>query len=515
MTSTRLRSIVVAGGGLKGWLAASYLRRLLGPGVAVTLVQAKAELLPPAVAAPPSILSTFRLLGIEESTVLRECGATFRCATRIEGPSSDGALLPFYGAPDAPVDLIGVPFFPVTGRGFSTVDFWKRSLCHGRRVPFQRTQPLLEAFFRDHLAPRARPDAPRHGAAPAFGYHLDTVGLVGVLRDRGTKLGVEFVAEAVGGVEHDERGRLTMLRTASGRCVPGDLFVDCTGPEGSIHRAAGGTRSAGPAHQRCDRFVAVELPVADREDVPTYSTVGAMEQGWRLSIPLADRVVSVLTFDSRYADARDAEAALLATMGESSGAEIGSGSVASGRSSDPWTNNCVAIGTAASAVDDFQGTQLLMLGFQLAGIVRHLSGTQDDAHRAGIYNREVVAMHDAIEDFITAHYLTVPTPDNAFWREVRAAATPSARLAARLEAFDQGITTNCSSAGDPSELFDARSYALLLSGMGREPRAYPPILDHLDLEPFAQLRREQALRATRLAAELPTHAQYLRGLVPV
>ena len=97
--STRgLRSVVVVGGGVTGWMAAATLARVLAPAsCAITVVEPDGAGPEGGQGALPNVRAFHGLLDIDERDFLRATRATFKLATRFREWSAPGAtfLHPF------------------------------------------------------------------------------------------------------------------------------------------------------------------------------------------------------------------------------------------------------------------------------------------------------------------------------------------------------------------------------------------------------------------------------------
>jgi hypothetical protein len=61
-------------------------------------------------------------------------------------------------------------------------------------------------------------------------------------------------------------------------------------------------------------------------------------------------------------------------------------------------------------------------------------------------------------------------------------------------------------------LFETRSFACILSGIGYQFRRSPPVLDLIDDAPAKKLMANVRSEIERVAAAMPSHYQYLRTL---
>src|SRR5579862_6202569 len=77
------KRVLIVGGGTAGWITAGYLARTLGAqardGVRITLVEsADIGILGVGEGTFPTIRRTLRRIGVDETTLVRECSASFK-----------------------------------------------------------------------------------------------------------------------------------------------------------------------------------------------------------------------------------------------------------------------------------------------------------------------------------------------------------------------------------------------------------------------------------------------------
>src|SRR3984893_8490624 len=77
------KRILIVGGGTAGWITAGYLARTLGAqvpdGVRITLMEsADIGILGVGEGTFPTIRKTLRRIGVDETTLIRECSASFK-----------------------------------------------------------------------------------------------------------------------------------------------------------------------------------------------------------------------------------------------------------------------------------------------------------------------------------------------------------------------------------------------------------------------------------------------------
>src|SRR5262245_12783761 len=81
---SRIKNVVILGGGTAGWMAACYLARYLQGSVKITLMEAPAiGKIGVGEATVPNLQKVFfDFLGLDESEWMRECNASFKTAVK-------------------------------------------------------------------------------------------------------------------------------------------------------------------------------------------------------------------------------------------------------------------------------------------------------------------------------------------------------------------------------------------------------------------------------------------------
>jgi tryptophan halogenase len=474
---SRPRQIVVVGRDADLWLTATSLRAALGPaGVDVTAVELPSRLGPSSVYATlPPLESLHARLGLDEAALLRATGGSFSLGYNLILP--DG--VPFFlahGAYGAAID--GADFFPFWvkarrfGLGASLEDFSPTAMAarHGRMlVPDEDT----ELFGRTDYA-----------------YHLPAIAYSGTLKNLARKLGVAVHESLKVGVEADG-GVIRSLTPGDGSTVTGDLFVDASGPDAVLHGELPGTvaedwRAFFP-FDRCltaigQRFQSVpgygELRLAKGSGTALIATQGAthvvhaFRSDWRGDAPAMSQ----------------AAAASGLTLDQPTGSAIGPAI-----RTEPWSGNCVAIGSSACALDP-----LLDAGLHIAqlGIVHLLSlvpaGADAAAERAE-YNRITRSLFERLRDFQAA--LLLPAGASAVPRELRH----------KIDTFQARGTI----APMEDETFSPDQWRALFVAQGIAPESWSPAIENVAPDRMKEDFRRILGFVRAKVTDQPTHDSYL------
>jgi tryptophan halogenase len=482
-----IRDIVVAGSGIVGWSAAALLKRRL-PGANVMLVGA----VPPPEAigewAPsslPSITGFHGDLGLAEADVLAATGASFRLGALFEGWS---AGLPPY-----------VHAYGEYGRALGTTPFhlhWARLARAGEAPAFDSHSPgaMLGRAGR-FVHPQGDPGSPL--STYEYGLNFDPGLYHGLLRAYGRHLGVVERGGAVADVRiAGETGLVEALQLGDGSAIAGHLFVDCTGPEALVRSRLDDRFEDWSQWLPCDRVLFVAGP--GTPDPQPLDRAVAHPAGWGWQS--ASRAMT--SYGIVYSSAHMGDDAAARALGVETGGTLAS--VRSGRRSQPWLRNCVAIGDAAVSLDPLEWTNLHLAHSALDRLIAKMPDRDFSPVELWDYNRECAAEADRARDFAALHYAVANRPE-PFWRDAAAAGPPES-LAHTLRLFrERGKLPYYE-----EETFTRDSWAAVLFGQGVLPRRIDPLTGTVPAEQASRTMAQMRESITAMVPTLPTLGDYLR-----
>ncbi|MCW3835713.1 tryptophan halogenase family protein [Sphingomonas canadensis] len=479
-----IRDIVIAGGGVAGWMSALALANARA-GERVTLVETGGpdhSLGPfgPAEATLPEFAAFLIANGIDEDALMRAARGSFSLGGAFSGWAGEGVtwFLP-HGETGAPIGPVA--FHHLAAR-----------LRAGRREV--RLADFSLAAVAAQSGRFARPSADRRSPLSALGYglHLDRAGFAALLRDRALAAGVAAHPAPLRAVRLAGDGSIAAIETGPGE-VAGDLFLDCTGPGALLIGGALGVGFDGWSQWLpCDR--AIEWSNAAEGVPPPYAHSGAFDAGWRRMLPLARGQGEALVYSSAHLD----DAAASAAFGGAAPVPV-----AFGRRASFWRRNCVAIGAAAALFDPLHGTALQLVHSALRRLIALFPHAADGPEGAE-FDRIQLAEADRARDFLILHYKTNGRKGDPMWDAARAMAVPDPlqykldlyASRGRLPVYDE-------------ELFDRPEWIAVLDGQGVRQRRYDALADAIPepalMQHFGRLR-EVILQA---AKQLPGHGAAL------
>ncbi len=494
MTTNRLRTILIVGGGTAGWMAAATFARFLKDGYcAVRLVESE-EIGTVGVgeATIPQINTFNRMLSIDENDFIRKTQATFKLGIEFVNWTRLGHsyIHPFgpYG-----LDMEGVSFHA----------FW---LKYRQLVPdadladysLQAVACRRGKFMR----PIAAGNSPLSRIAYAF--HFDASLYAKYLRNYAEQRGVVRSEGKIVDVKlRGEDGFIDSVVLESGERIEADLFIDCSGFRGLLIEQALKTGYEDWSHWLpCNRAVAV--PCESGGEFTPYTRSTARKAGWQWRIPLQHRIGNGYVYSSEYISDDEATSTLLANLDGAPRATPRILRFVTGRRKKFWNKNCVTLGLASGFLEPLESTSIHLVQSALAHFMtlfpdRRFSQTEIDQ-----FNRVLTWEYERIRDFLILHYHATQRDDSPFWKYCREMSVPHF-LQHKLDLFrERGRIFR-----ENNELFNDTSWFAVMIGQNIEPRSYDPLVDVMSDE---ELRRRLAhIRDTisKSADVMPAHREFI------
>jgi tryptophan halogenase len=485
-------TIVIAGGGTAGWMAAAALGGFLESGYRIRLVESDAiGTVGVGEATIPQIRLFNQALGLDEDAFLRATGGTFKLGIAFDGWRAPGhSYMHAFGDVGRDVGLIAFQHY------------WLRARRLGLAQP-------LDAYCLNEVAARAgrmhRGGPLTAATIPAmpYAFHFDAGLYAAYLRRFAVNRGVERTEGRIAGVERDgETGDVAALTLDSGERIAGDLFLDCTGFSGLLIKGALSTGYDDWSRWLpCDRAIAV--PSANVGPPPPYTRAIAREAGWQWRIPLQHRAGNGHVYCSAFTSDEAAADTLLANIeGEAQGDPRRLRFV-TGRRRRAWSHNVVAMGLASGFLEPLESTSIHLIQSAIARLIKLLPALPVAAALRDAYNRETETEIERIRDFLILHYWANGRGE-PFWQACRDMALPDT-LRAKIALWQEAGTI----VREQEELFTEDGWLQVLAGQGVEARAHHPLADQIEPGDLGEYMETLELLYRREAGAMPTHAAFI------
>nr|WP_280524732.1 tryptophan 7-halogenase [Sphingomonas japonica] len=486
------RTILIAGGGTAGWMAAAAFSKLL-PGWNIQIVESDAiGTVGVGEATIPQIRLFNQALGIDEAEFLRAVQGTIKLGIEFDGWTRPGERY-----------LHG---FGSVGRGMGLVDFhhyWLRGQAEGIAAPYH-DHSLNNAAA---LAGSFAQVEPRGPIPPMpYAYHFDAALYAAFLRRFSEAHGAVRHEGRIVSVERSDTGDIAALLLDGERRIAADWFVDATGFAALlIGDALGVGYQDWTQWLPCDRALAV--PCEGAGNPLPYTRATARSAGWQWRIPLQHRIGNGYVYSSAHLSDDEAAVTLLANLDGAPLADPKPLRFATGKRDAFWDRNCVAIGLASGFLEPLESTSIHLVQTAIARILQFLPrGAMHEADRAE-YNRLTHVEYDRVRDFLMLHYHANQRVGEPLWDAVRSMALPD-ELARKIALFKSSARLS----RRDDELFAEPGWLQVMLGQGIVPQAWHPSADALPRDDLAGFLGAAHSVAQRTAAALPPHRAFLDSL---
>jgi tryptophan 7-halogenase len=489
-----IRSIVIAGGGTAGWMAAAALSKTLPPErLKITLVESEEIGTVGVGEATIPIIQLFnKLLNSDEDEFVRATKGTFKLGIEFADWLRPGHR---YFHP-----------FGRFGDDFGVTPFhqqWLRARAFGYSVPLGEfslnTVAALQGRFQ-----RASADSPPVFNTFGHAYHFDASLYAKYLRGYAEAHGVERIEGKIAEVNlRADDGHIESLRLEDGRTLGGEFFIDCTGCRALlIGQALGVGYEDWSAYLPCDRALAV--PTERVADPLPYTRSTARSAGWQWRIPLQHRTGNGYVYCSRFISDEDARTELLANLDAPPLADPRPLRFVTGRREEPWRKNCVSLGLASGFLEPLESTSIHLIQTGITKLASLFPDRSFDPVVIREYNRQAREEMDSVRDFLVLHYHATERSGQPFWDYCRTMQIPDT-LAYKLELFR-------SSGRYPEvgyDLFKVTSWVAVMIGQGIDPLRFDPMVESVAPRDADRVLSGMRTVIAQAAQHMPSHQQFI------
>ncbi len=495
MTDSRLKDIIIVGGGTAGWMAAAALVKVLDRHYRIRLVESEAiGTVGVGEATVPHLKLFNNLLEIDEAEFVRHTRATFKLGIQFNdwGRPGDSYI---HGFGTIGHDLGLLPFH----------QYWIKAAQAGY------AQDIGAYSLNTVAAPRGKfmvsatdvpPTSPL--ANIAYAYHFDSGRYAQYLRGYAEKRGVRRTEGRVRETRlNAETGFVEAVVLDSGEALTGDLFIDCSGFCGLLIEQALHTGYTDLTHWLpCDRALVVAS-----ENVappPPFTRAKAHEAGWQWRIPLQHRTGNGYVFSSAHISEDEAAATLLGHLDGPALGEPRALRFTTGMRKKFWNRNVVALGLASGFMEPLESTSIYLIQSGISKLLQLFPRDGCSDVLIDRYNAQSRFEFERIRDFLILHYHATQRDDTSFWNDCRHMQVPQ-QLQDNMRLFrDSGLFFR-----DGEELFAVPSWVQVMLGQRIIPQAYHPLVDQMPDDDLRAFMSSVAQVVTGCVDAMPAHAAFI------
>jgi tryptophan halogenase len=495
VADSRLRSIVIVGGGSAGWMAAAALVKTLGRECAIRLIESE-EIGTVGVgeSTVPHLEAFNRALEIGEAEFAREVRGTFKLGIQFVDWGRIG-------------DRYFHTFGPI-GHDYGFLPFhqyWLKLFLAGKAddigaYSLHSVAAMSGKFMTG--ATDAPQNSPLHYVAHA--YHFDAGLYAQYLRRYAEARGVRRTeGKVVDVVLRGTDGFIEAVVMDGGEKIAGDLFIDCSGFRGLLIEQALHTGYEDWAHWLpCDRAIAV--PCEKVGPATPYTRATARTAGWQWRIPLQHRIGNGHVYSSAYLSDDEAHRTLMENLEGRALAEPRILKFTTGMRKKFWNRNCLAVGLASGFMEPLEATSIYLIQSGIGRLISLMPDRSCSPAVAERYNRQAAFEFERIRDFLILHYFATERRDTPFWQYCGTMRIPE-HLADNISLFrDSGRFFR-----DADEMFALSSWVQVMMGQHFAPRSYHPAVDLIPEQEVTELVTSVRNVIARCVEAMPMHEQFI------
>jgi len=492
VSDSRIRDVVIVGGGTAGWMAAAALSATMGDQLRIRLVESEQiGTVGVGEATIPALRLFNGLVGIDEDAFLRASQGSFKLGIEFLNWGSIGESY--------------MHTFGQIGQSLDLIEFWQYWL-RGRKEGI--AENLGKYSFNENVARAGKfarlqriPNSELEGIGYAF--HFDASLYARFLREISEKNGVIRTEGRIIKVNQDaESGFVRSFILESGEEIEGELFIDCSGFRAMLMEQTLDVGYVDWSHWLpCDHAIAV--PTANSGPPRPFTQSIAHRAGWQWRIPLQHRTGNGCVFSSAYMSEDEARQILLDNVEGAPLAEPRSIRFKTGMREKAWHRNVVALGLASGFIEPLESTSIHLVQNGIARLISHFPDRGFAQVNIDTYNRRIGYDYERIRDFIILHY-TANQRDEPFWRYLREMDLPDS-LSAKIELFKAtGRIFR-----EQEELFAEVGWFQVLVGQNIIPETYHPLADVLTQDELAGFLRDIRTIVSTPVPHLPSHSDFI------
>lgn len=432
-----IKKYVILGGGTAGWMTAAAFARFVNTDNAqIVLIESESiGTVGVGEATIPHIRAFNDMLGIDETVFMQAVNATYKLGIRFSGwGSSDSDYYHPFGDHGAPIKGIGFHHY------------WLGAKKAGIDIESFDSFSMANVLAQNKKFAYPSPDSDHPMSTFSYAYHIDAAAYANFLRSYSERRVTRIEGEVTSIAKNNDTGFIESLTLATGQCITGDFFIDCTGFRSKLLGGALGVEfQSWKKWLPCDSALAVPTEGAMVMKPYTHST--AKKAGWCWQIPLVHRIGNGHVYSSEFTSQEDALNELINNLSGDVKREPLSIKFEAGIRKKSWEKNCVAIGLACGFLEPLESTSIYLIE---VAILRLLELLPNDPKNCSLeeaeFNRQMENEYYKIRDFIILHY-ALNNRSEDFWKYCANMALPESlqekinifKATAQVVEYDSGL----------------------------------------------------------------------------
>ena len=490
----QVKSIVIAGGGTAGWMAAAKLsQHFAKTDIKITLVESS-EIGTVGVgeATIPTLRRFYQALGMSDMEVMRKTSATVKLGIEFKDWFKPGSSF---------IHPFGL--FGHEANGIRFHHYWLKLQTLGDTSKLEEYSLGIALARANRFAfPAEKPSSPL--SVFDWALHFDASKFAILMRDYAVAHKVEHIDAKIESVQlNSDNGFIQSLRLDNQADLHADLFIDCTGFNGLLIKGALKTDYIDwNQWLLCDRALAVQSELVGE---PAARTVAkAHTAGWQWKIPLQHRQGNGHVYASQFMEEAEAESILLQHIDGKVLHAPRKFRFTAGRCAQAWNKNCIALGLATGFLEPLESTSIALIETGIEKICGSFPIPYFSQKNIDYFNQVTATEWERIRDFIILHYKANQRTDSEFWRYCRTMEIPDT-LEQKMEAYkERGELLHF-----PWEIFHPDSWLAIYNGFHSYPKVYDKNVDRMNPDYLQKSLMAIRKSIADAVSDLPSHQEFI------
>lgn len=484
MMNSSVNNITVFGNGLAGLLCVAKLKKVLPKSVELTYVESlkpnKTDIFFGTVTSPETY-DFLLALGISEPDIFLQTNTSFSLGTHYKnwGPANRHWIQSFHRPLPA---YNGVAFHHYLTR------------LNGTNPEPSQLAPYIMSVQASEAGVFAHP--PEGKKIPLadieYGYNFLPENWVKVLTTKMRATSMKWIKADIENVSRDG-DNIQSIILSNDETLEAGFVIDALGPSSKLIPPNAASLSYNRPLKAVSSFTASE-PLTGVCRVLT-----ATDDGWQSDTPLQNGThhLAVFTSETETAASQDYDTDNHHSV-----------DVQLGRLMKPWSGNCLALGHSAAIVEPLTPAPALLLQRDIERLVELIPIADNMSVESREYNRRFQADYDHAALFSRAFFVTPEKENSPYWQAASASDLDSKLLNKITQFESRGVPVQYD-----YEPFTDRDWTQLHFGMGRRPKRYDPLADHISEAQLENRLTQMRSAISSMATKMPPHHIYMAGLL--